>query len=179
VGNRPRNRTGCIIFLEGNGMTKHKEIYIWWISCLLLFAGFFWATYAGLTQHVYSHDFSHMTTFIFFILLSNVAYLGYLSYLIDQGKTATNVLLKKAGHIRFFSGWVMGAGILGTVLGLIHMTSGSPPSGGPEGIMAFMSTAWPAMAIAFYPNALAVFTSLFLRVLSHYILFDVEEDEEA
>ena len=157
-----------------------NTFYIWWVSELFIGAGLFWSWYFGLVSKIWTIDITMITSIILLIFVSTNIMLGYVAYSLDQptplDKSARNQVKSKLTRLSencwFLSEQMMALGMLGTVIGLIHMlTVNFISSGGTDidAAQAVINNMWGAMGLALYTNAVGLAASIITKVQVYFI----------
>ena len=158
-----------------------KKFYMWWLSVLLIATSFFWASYMGFVAKIWHTDITMLSSvaalgFVF----ANIK-LGWVTYHIDTQTTSKAVLNKETNTIWFLSEILMAIGMLGTVIGLIHMLSSVSLGGGvgQEALQGILGNLWKDMGLALYTNAVGLVGSIILKLQAHFIIGDEVESDES
>lgn len=153
----------------------NKKFYLWWVSVLLIATAVFWATYTGITTLVWETDVTMITSVISVVFVVMNMVLGYVAHLSDsKSNPALSAFL--TDKIWFMSEFLMGLGILGTVLGLIHMVTGMASLQDSSQIVSMLDGMRTALGYALSTNALGLAASMILKFQASFIL-DGPSDE--
>jgi len=159
-------------------MGAYSKFIAWWVSILLIATGLFWAGYFGLVQKVWETDVTMITTLIALIFIVVNLPLGWASYklsdpsykVLHRGK-----LDRLLDTCWFTSEQLMALGMLGTVIGLIHMLAANFIGVGGDGMQGMLSEMWKAMGLALYTNAVGLICSIVLKVQVYFIGHGIDE----
>lgn len=152
-----------------------NKFYLWWATELFIGTGLFWAWYFGLVDKVWSIDITMLTTIIFSIFVVTNVVIGYVSYQIDNGLDTPSVKSRikyLSETCWFLSEQMMALGMLGTVIGLIHMLAVNLISGGGADIAAAQSVIndmWAAMGLALYTNVVGLAASIITKIQVYFV----------
>ena len=130
---------------------------------LLLATGFFWGVELGYIQKVWEADVTYITTIITIIFMITSFRLSYKLYHNDI----------KRGDIEtgwFISEQVMALGMLGTVIGLVHMLSVNFEGlTDAQNSLSTMGLMFSGLGVALYTNAAGLIASLILKFQIHFL----------
>lgn len=154
-----------------------KKFYMWWISVLLIGTGVFWANHLGVVQTIFETDITYLTTIIAGIFISANVTLGYYTYhssdpFFSQDKLSTIIDMNW-----FLSEMVMALGMLGTVIGLIHMLSNGFGAD-PSQMQTLLGSMWQSMGLALYTNAVGLAASILLKLQVYYLSYGENHEEK-
>ncbi len=151
----------------------YRRFILWWVSILLLATGPVWAGYFGLINTIWVTDHTYITSIIAGIFIFRNLQIGWYTYKsIDEDWAYDNhdKLKKHKDSAWFMSGQILALGMLGTVIGMIHMlTSVSGPTGDSAQLQTMITGLFGAMGMALYTNAVGLFCSLVLKQQIKYI----------
>ena len=154
-----------------------KKFYLWWLSVLLIATASFWATYLGFTTKVWVTDVTMLTSVITALFVFANAKLAWVSYHMDSGQESKKQLEKETETLWFISEILMAIGMLGTVLGLIHMLSVSfvgASVANTDSLQGILGHMWESMGLALYTNAVGLLASIALKLQVHFIVGDLD-----
>lgn len=157
----------------------NRKFLIWWISVLLTITLVFWANYFGFVATIWATDITMITSLITSIFIATNISLGWVAYKMGRSsyvQANKKKLLKKLDTCWFVSEQLMALGMLGTVIGLIHMLAnnfiGVNVDGGMQDLLGNM---WKAMGLALYTNAVGLVFSIILKVQVYFVGNDLDE----
>ena len=152
-----------------------RKFYTWWVSVLLIATGAFWAHYFGVIQTIVSTDVTYITSIIAAVFVICNLSLGYYSYKLSDPWYSRERLSKLLDMNWFMSEQMMALGMLGTVIGLIHMlaTNFVTDTSAMQGMLSEM---WKAMGLALYTNAVGIVASIILKLQVYFLSYG-ENDE--
>lgn len=159
-------------------MIKSYSKFIgWWASILLIATGVFWSSYFGFTQKIWESDVTMITSLIAAVFVIANIPLGWLSYkLSDKMFKHDDRSSKILDMCWFTSEQLMALGMLGTVIGLIHMLAANFIGiSGDNGMQLLLSDMWKAMGLALYTNAVGLICSIVLKIQVYFIGSGVNE----
>jgi hypothetical protein len=157
---------------------KYFKFISWWVSVLLMLTVVFWSYYFGLVSKIWASDVTMITSIIAGIFLFvNIFSISRLSlqvadddYVLRNHKT----LLDKFESIWFISEQLMALGMLGTVIGLIHMLANSfVGTAGDAAMQTLLSNMWASMGLALYTNAVGLIASIVLKVQVYILSYGI------
>lgn len=159
---------------------QYNKFFAWWVSILLLITGVFWANYYGIVQAIWISDVTKITSLISVIFVISTLFLGYFSYKMGNSRYVhanKESLKERMNTFWFISEQLMALGMLGTVIGLIHMLSanfigGDVQNGAMQGLLANM---WKSMGLALYTNAVGLVASIVLKIQVYYVGYELDE----
>lgn len=154
-----------------------KKFYMWWISLLLICTGVFWANHVGIVQTILETDTTHITTLIAIIFAGANISLGYYTYRADDPIYPKDRLSTIIDMNWFLSEMVMALGMLGTVIGLIHMLSNGFGSD-PSQMQTLLGSMWQSMGLALYTNAVGLAASILLKLQVYYLSYGENHEEK-
>lgn len=155
---------------------KQKRLF-WWFTVLLISTGVFWAWYFGWVYVVWQTDVTKLTSIISVIFLIANGLLGWLAYQRDTHAYAAKQS-RAAETVWFLSEQVMALGMLGTVIGLIHMLAANFVDTNlqdSKSISGLLSNMWGSMGLALYTNAVGLAASILLKLQVYFIAGDIED----
>lgn len=158
-----------------------KKFYTYWVSLLLIATGVFWGSYLGFVKTIWETDITMITSIISVLFIVSNILLGYVAYNIDSPTRNTKKLMKYAETCWFMSEQLMALGMLGTVIGLIHMLSanfGSNNLQDGNAIQGLLTTMWTSMGLALYTNVVGLATSIVLKLQVYFIAGDLEDETQ-
>lgn len=154
-----------------------KKFYFWWLSVLLIATFVFWASYMGFVAKIWYTDITMLSSIIAVIFVFSNVKLGYISYGIDNGAPRKK-LIKETDTVWFLSEMLMAIGMLGTVIGLIHMLAVNMIGNNIQdsnAIQQLLGHMWESMGLALYTNAVGLVTSIVLKLQVHFVAGDLED----
>lgn len=157
----------------------NRKFLIWWISVLLTATIAFWSYHFGFIQTIWATDITMITSLITIIFIFTNISLGWVAY--KMGKASyvmmnKKKLLKKLDTCWFVSEQLMALGMLGTVIGLIHMLANNFIGVSLDGSMQdLLGNMWKAMGLALYTNAVGLVFSIILKVQVYFVGNDLDE----
>lgn len=157
-----------------------KKFYLWWLSVLLIATSFFWASYMGFVTKIWHTDITMLSSVaVLGFVFANIK-LGWVTYHIDSQTASKALLNKETNTVWFLSEILMAIGMLGTVIGLIHMLSGVSLSGAAQqdALQGILGNLWKDMGMALYTNAVGLVGSIVLKLQAHFIIGDEVESDE-
>lgn len=153
-------------------LLKYSKFFMWWVSLLMILTGTFWSYYFGVINMIWESDTTYITSIIAFMFVTANIFLGWLSY-----KFAFNPLQYKK-HLEtvwFTSEQLMALGMLGTVIGLIHMLAANFIGAADGSMQSLLSDMWKAMGLALYTNAVGLIASIILKFQVYAIGHGLDE----
>lgn len=159
---------------------QYNKFFTWWVSILLLATGIFWAEYHGIITVILVTDVTKITSLITVIFIISNLFLGYSALKMGDAhyvRVNKQRLQKRMDSFWFISEQLMALGMLGTVIGLIHMLSANfigtdLQNGSMQGLLANM---WKAMGLALYTNAVGLIASIILKIQVYYVGHELDE----
>lgn len=155
-----------------------KKFYMWWLSVLLIATTLFWAHYMGFIAKIWYTDITMLTTVISLgFVIANVK-LGWISYHLDN-KTNKQAIVKETDTVWFLSEILMAIGMLGTVIGLIHMLAVNVVGTNlqnSDALQGLLGNMWESMGLALYTNAVGLIASIVLKLQVHFIAGDLDNE---
>jgi MotA/TolQ/ExbB proton channel family len=154
-----------------------KKFYFWWLSVLLIATFVFWASYMGFVAKIWYTDITMLSSVIVAMFVFANIKLGYVSYGIDK-HFPEEKLVKETDTIWFISEMLMAIGMLGTVIGLIHMLAVNMIGNDLQdsnSIQQLLGHMWESMGLALYTNAVGLATSIVLKLQVHFIAGDLDD----
>jgi hypothetical protein len=114
---------------------------------------------------------------VFLFVVANMK-LGWISYYLDSNTVSKEVLLKETNTVWFLSEIVMAIGMLGTVIGLIHMLAANFVGDGAntDALQGILGNMWGSMGLALYVNAVGLAASIVLKLQVHFIAGDLDNE---
>lgn len=161
-------------------MQKYKALFLWWIVVLTTLFGVFWADYFGLVERVWVEDVTMFTSIITAIFTGTMLYLGWLAWKVSRyGSYVEMESIKKGGETCWFiSEQLMALGMLGTVIGLIHMFTvafGDISNVDQDSLTKTLSSLWIGLGIALFTNAAGLITSIIVKFTTYFVTYDVSD----
>lgn len=159
-------------------MKSYSKFILWWVSVLLILTGVFWANYFGFVEKVWESDVTYITSIITFVFIAANIPLGWVAY--KSANTTYSIINKeKINRILetcwFTSEQLMALGMLGTVIGLIHMLAANFIGVGDAGMQGMLGDMWKAMGLALYTNAVGLICSIVLKVQVYFVGQGIDE----
>ena len=161
-----------------NLLQKYEKFFVWWISILLIGTSIFWLNYTGIIEKIWVSDTTMITSVILAVFIGANIILGYLSYSFSTNKISLEAQKKLADICWFTSEQLLALGMLGTVIGLIHMLSANflgVNLQNPESMQSLLGNMWQAMGLALYTNAVGLVFSIVLKVQVYYVGHELDE----
>lgn len=160
-----------------NNIFRNK-FYFWWLSILLIATSLFWAYHMGFVAKIWYTDITMLSLVILLIFFGTNIKLGWISYYLGSNLVTKEQLVKETNTVWFLSEIVMAIGMLGTVIGLIHMLSvnfvGDPTN--TTALQGTLSNMWGSMGLALYVNAVGLVASIILKLQVHFIAGDLDNE---
>lgn len=160
--------------------SRYKRFLIWWVSVLLIGTGIFWADYFGVIQTIWTNDSTKLASIAAVVFVAANLALGWASWQTTRLYADTKEALiarikirKTTDYCWFLSEMLMALGMLGTVIGLIHMLQINASAGGVID-PAMIAGMWKAMGLALYTNAVGLVGSIVLKFQTSIIGVDDE-----
>lgn len=146
-----------------------KKLIFWWASILLTSTLVYWSYHFGFIHTVWVSDVTMITSLISLIFLATNIYLGWAIF---RDKISPKIL----ETCWFISEQLMALGMLGTVIGLIHMLSNNFIGVNQEnGLQNLLGNMWSAMGLALYTNAVGLIASIILKIQVYFVGRDTDE----
>lgn len=161
----------------------HKRFILWWVSVLLVSTFVFWAYYFGLINTIWVSDTTKITSIIAVLFTITNLVLGWLAYKASDPffvSTRRPLLEKITDYCWFISEQIMALGMLGTVIGLIHMLEGNVIGSNlndMSNVQKMLGSMWSAMGLALYTNAVGLLFSIILKMQVYFIGVEDEAPE--
>jgi len=156
-----------------------KKFYMWWLSILLTATTLFWTYYMGFISTIWTTDITMLSSVIAIGFAFANAKLAWISYHLDTNyNLLKEKLVKETNTVWFLSEIVMAIGMLGTVIGLIHMLAVnfvSDPTN-TNALQGTLSNMWGSMGLALYVNAVGLVASIILKLQVHFIAGDLDNE---
>ena len=156
-----------------------KKFYMWWLSVLLTATILFWAHYMGFIAKIWYTDITMLTTVISVgFVIANIK-LGWISYHLDNGSVKKQAIVKETDTVWFLSEILMAIGMLGTVIGLIHMLAVNVVGSNlqnSDALQGLLGNMWESMGLALYTNAVGLIASIVLKLQVHFIAGDLDNE---
>lgn len=155
-----------------------KKFYLWWLSVLLIATSFFWAYYMGFVAKIWHTDVTMLSSVIALGFIAANAKLAWITYHQDSGSAAKQQLTEQTNSVWFISEILMAIGMLGTVIGLIHMLAVSFVGGDLQqaDLQGLLGNMWKSMGLALYTNAVGLVASIVLKLQAHFIVGDLGDE---
>lgn len=152
----------------------HKRLILWWVSVLMVSTFVFWAYYFGLVHTVWVSDPTKITSIIVAVFTVTNLVLGWLAFKASDPffvSTRRKTLEKITDYCWFISEQLMALGMLGTVIGLIHMLQNNAISNlhDMKNVQSMLGSMWSAMGLALYTNAVGLTFSIILKLQVYFI----------
>lgn len=150
---------------------SYSKFVFWWVSVLLILTATFWSYYFGFIQTIWENDITYITSIIAAIFIAANIPLGWASYKIGKDRKFYKQKINKILETCWFtSEQLMALGMLGTVIGLIHMLAVNFVGIGSDvGMQGMLGDMWKAMGLALYTNAVGLVCSIILKVQVYFI----------
>jgi len=150
---------------------SYSKFIAWWVSVLLILTGIFWANYFGFVYKIWESDVTMITSLISIVFVLTNIPLGWLSYNLSNSSYKQNPNTAKILDMCWFvSEQLMALGMLGTVIGLIHMLAANFIGiNNDAGMQTLLSDMWKSMGLALYTNAVGLIFSIVLKVQVYFI----------
>lgn len=157
-----------------------RKFYMWWLSVLLTATTLFWAYYMGFISKIWNTDITMLSSAIALVFVYANAKLAWISYHLDTNYTKVfkEKLVKETNTVWFLSEIVMAIGMLGTVIGLIHMLAANfvSDASNTNALQGILSSMWGSMGLALYVNAVGLVASIVLKLQVHFIAGDLDNE---
>ena len=157
-----------------------KKFYMWWLSVLLTATTMFWAHHMGFVSKIWNTDITMLSSVIALVFVYANAKLAWISYYLDTNYTKAfkEKLVKETNTVWFLSEIVMAIGMLGTVIGLIHMLAANfvSDASNTNALQGILSSMWGSMGLALYVNAVGLIASIVLKLQVHFIAGDLDNE---
>ena len=156
-----------------------KKFYMWWLSVLLTATILFWAHYMGFIVKIWDTDITMLSSVIAVGFAFANAKLAWISYHLDTDYSLLkDKLVKETNTVWFLSEIVMAIGMLGTVIGLIHMLAANfvGDTSNTNALQGVLSSMWGSMGLALYVNAVGLVASIVLKLQVHFIAGDLDNE---
>lgn len=155
-----------------------KKFYMWWLSVLLTATILFWTHYMGFIAKIWNTDITMLSSVIAFIFVIANFKLGWISYHLDNETASHKQLIKETSTVWFLSEIVMAIGMLGTVIGLIHMLAANfvGNNANIDALQGILGNMWQNMGLALYVNAVGLLASIVLKLQVHFIAGDLDDE---
>jgi streptogramin lyase len=121
-----------------------------------------------------------LTTVIAIGFLIANAKLGWVSYHLDNGSASREKLVKETDTVWFLSEILMAIGMLGTVIGLIHMLAVNVVGNNLQNtnaLQGLLGNMWESMGLALYTNAVGLIASIVLKLQVHFIAGELGDEK--
>lgn len=152
--------------------SRYKKVIIWWVSILLIGTGIFWANYFGVIQTIWTNDSTKLASVAAAVFVAANLALGWAAW--QNAISPDNPIIRKVtDYCWFLSEMLMALGMLGTVIGLIHMLQINAAAGGAVD-PTMIAGMWKAMGLALYTNAVGLVGSIVLKFQTSIIGVDDE-----
>jgi hypothetical protein len=148
-----------------------NKFYMWWISVLLISTGVFWAYHMGFVQTIIATDITYLTSFIAAIFVGANMSLGYYTYRVSDESYSQDKLSNFLDMNWFLSEILMALGMLGTVIGLIHMLSQGNSGADAAQMQSMLGNMWQSMGLALYTNAVGLAASIALKLQVYFLSY--------
>lgn len=155
-----------------------KKFYMWWLSVLLIATAFFWAFYMGFVTKIWNTDVTMLSSVIALgFVIANLK-LAWITYHQDSMTASKQKLTEETNTVWFLSEILMAVGMLGTVIGLIHMLAVSFVGNGlqQDALQGLLGNMWKSMGLALYTNAVGLIASIVLKLQAHFIVGDLGDE---
>jgi MotA/TolQ/ExbB proton channel family len=160
-----------------NSNVNKRGLY-WWVSVLTTGTLVFWASYFGYVSQIWQNDITYITSICSAIYVAAVAMLGYVAFVKPDDYNSYETHRTLTNRSWFLSEILMGLGMVGTVIGLIHMMESGANVGVDPGqfqqTQAAISKMWDALGLALYTNLIGLVLSIALKIQTAYIGYDDE-----
>jgi hypothetical protein len=151
-------------------MLKVKSFYIWWITTLIMATAVFWTGYTGILMEFWQQDHTFLTSILGLLLLYITYHNGRLAYSINN--LDFEVRQKMISRSFFYSEIAMGLAILGAAAAIILLLRVSLSASDVENFAQVLISRWSELAPAFYPNAVGLAVSLYIKYQTYFIAED-------
>jgi hypothetical protein len=156
-------------------MRRIKPFYIWWITTLVSLSGIFWAGHVGLLSEFWTEDHTFLTSILAFMYVYITYANGKLAYVID--KLDKKVRQKLINRSFFYSEIAMGLAILGAVSAIIILLQIGISAPDLASFAQTLISRWGELAPAFYPNAVGLAVSIYIKYQTYFIAEDYLDEE--
>ena len=160
--------------------SRYKKFIIWWVSILLIGTGLFWANYFGVIQTIWSNDSTKLSSIAAAVFTGANLALGWAAWKTTSIYSTSHTYQVAHKQVRriidycwFLSEMLMALGMLGTVIGLIHMLEINAKGAGTVD-PTMIAGMWKAMGLALYTNAVGLVGSIVLKFQNSIIGVDDE-----
>lgn len=157
----------------------YSKFLAWWVSILLLATGVFWAGYFGFIYEIWVSDITYITSIIAAVFILINAFLGWISFKVrdpDYVDSNRELVKNRLETVWFTSEQIMALGMLGTVIGLIHMLAANfIGANGDANMQMLLGDMWKAMGLALYTNAVGLICSIALKVQVYIVGYGLDE----
>ena len=154
-----------------------KKFYMWWISVLLIGTGVFWANNMGFIQTIIQNDITYITSIIAAMFVAANISLAHYTYHADAANYPQEKLSNVLDMNWFLSEMLMALGMLGTVIGLIHMLSIGFSGVDTSQMQAMLGNMWQSMGLALYTNAVGLAASILLKLQVYFLSYGESHEE--
>jgi hypothetical protein len=151
-------------------MRTHKSFYVWWITTLGAISALFWMGHEGVLTEFWTQDHTFLTS-ILGLLFVYITYANVkLAYKInDIDKKTRQKLIERSF---FYSEIAMGLAILGAASAIILLLRIGLSSTDVANFAQVLISRWGELAPAFYPNAVGLAVSLYIKYQTYFIAED-------
>lgn len=132
----------------------------------------------GFIAKIWHTDITMLSSVIAFTFIVANFKLGWISYHLDSESASNKQLVKETNTVWFLSEIVMAIGMLGTVIGLIHMLAANfvGDTANTDALQGILGNMWQSMGLALYVNAVGLLASIVLKLQVHFIAGDLGDE---
>ena len=132
----------------------------------------------GFIAKIWYTDITMLSSVIALGFIGANAKLGWISYHLDSSNIPKDKLVKETNTVWFLSEILMAIGMLGTVIGLIHMLAANVVGdvANTNALQGILSNMWSSMGLALYVNAVGLVASIILKLQVHFIAGDLDNE---
>lgn len=132
----------------------------------------------GFVSKIWYTDITMLSSVIALAFVGANVKLGWISYHLDSSIVPKDKLVKETNTVWFLSEILMAVGMLGTVIGLIHMLAANVVGdiANTNALQGTLGNMWSSMGLALYVNAVGLVTSIILKLQVHFIAGDLDNE---
>lgn len=132
----------------------------------------------GFVSKIWYTDITMLSSVIALAFVGANVKLGWISYHLDSSIVPKDKLVKETNTVWFLSEILMAVGMLGTVIGLIHMLEANVVGdiANTNALQGTLGNMWSSMGLALYVNAVGLVTSIILKLQVHFIAGDLDNE---
>lgn len=151
---------------------SNYRLVLWWISVLLIATGVFWANYFGHVQTVWENDGTHLALITSVVFVLSNLFLGWIAW--KSANPGNLPLTKFTNYCWYLAEMLMALGMLGTVIGLIHMLKINSTVGTEADAAVKQAGMYAALGLALYTNVVGLLGSIVFSFQTRIIGVDDE-----